>query len=148
MKGKNKQFMWVSLIVVAIVAISLVIFALSPNSGSGTTSSSTNSGESGSVVSSASGSGEIKEFNMIAKQFEFDPGVITVNEGDTVVLHIESVDVEHGIGLPQFGVSETLPVGENVTVQFVADKKGTYTFFCNVYCGSGHKGMTGTLIVN
>ena len=27
-------------------------------------------------------------------------------------------------------------------------KKGKYDFLCNVYCGPGHKEMTGTIIVN
>lgn len=87
------------------------------------------------------------EINMTAKQWEFVPGTVTVNKGDTVILHITSTDVAHGIGMPQFGVSEDLPPGETVTVTFVADKEGTYTFFCNVYCGSGHREMKGTLVV-
>jgi len=90
----------------------------------------------------------VKEFNLIAKQFEFVPGVIKVNEGDKVILHIESIDVEHGIGIFQFGVNKILPVGQNVTVEFVANKKGTYYFFCTVYCGVGHGNMRGKLIVN
>jgi len=89
----------------------------------------------------------LKEFDVIAKQFEFDPGTITVNEGDTVLLHITSTDVAHGIGIPDFGVSAQLPVGETVDVQFVADKTGTFEFKCSVFCGSGHKEMTGTLVV-
>ncbi|PNX45912.1 MAG: hypothetical protein BV456_12990 [Thermoplasmata archaeon M8B2D] len=96
----------------------------------------------------ATGTGAVKEFDMIAKQWEFDPSTIEVNQGDTVLLHITSTDVDHGIALPAFGVEEHLNPGETVDVQFVADKKGTYTFFCDVYCGPGHKDMTGTLVVN
>ena len=90
----------------------------------------------------------VKEFSMTAKDFAFDPDTITVNQGDTVVLHIKSIDVKHGFALPDFGVSQDLSPGEEVTVRFVADKKGTFPFFCNVFCGAGHREMTGTLIVN
>ncbi len=91
--------------------------------------------------------GEVREFEMTAKQFEFVPNTITVNKGDTVKLHITSTDVTHGFALPDFGVSETLAPGQDVHVEFVADKTGTFTFSCNVYCGTGHTGMSGQLIV-
>jgi len=91
--------------------------------------------------------GETKEFDMTAKQFEFVPNTITVNKGDTVKLHIKSTDVTHGFSLPDFGVNEVLAPGNDVHVEFVADKAGTFTFSCSVPCGSGHGRMSGQLIV-
>jgi cytochrome c oxidase subunit 2 len=90
---------------------------------------------------------QTKEFNMTAKQWEFIPNTITVNKGDTVVLHIESVDVDHGFAISEFGVDEFLAPGKTVDITLFADKSGTYTFYCNVYCGSGHGSMSGKLIV-
>ena len=89
----------------------------------------------------------IVEIDMIAKQWLFEPDVITVNQGDTVKLHIQSIDVDHGIALLDFGVNEKLASGEAVDIEFVADKTGTFSFFCNVMCGQGHGDMTGQLIV-
>jgi cytochrome c oxidase subunit 2 len=91
--------------------------------------------------------GEVKEFEITARQFEFEPATIRANLGDTVKLKIRSVDVPHGIAIPEFGVSERLEPGEEVQVEFVANKQGTFTFFCNVPCGSGHRDMKGQLIV-
>jgi len=88
-----------------------------------------------------------KEFDVTAKQFEFVPGVITVNEGDTVRLNVTSVDVAHGISIPEFGVNERIEVGQTAIVEFVADQKGTFTMHCSVFCGTGHGLMKGTLIV-
>ena len=90
---------------------------------------------------------EIKEFNIIAKRWDFSPSTITVNEGDTVILNIQSIDVTHGFAISEFGVSEQLVSGNTVKVEFIADKKGTFSFFCNVFCGSGHSSMKGTLVV-
>jgi cytochrome c oxidase subunit II len=90
----------------------------------------------------------VKSFDITAKQWEFIPNRIEVNKGDSVTLFIASIDVNHGIGIPDFGVFTALKPGQTTEVQFIADKAGTYTFFCNVQCGSGHRGMTGTLIVN
>ena len=92
--------------------------------------------------------GPLKEFDIIASNWDFNPGLIQVNLGDRVVLHIESVDVYHGIALPDFGVNKQLPPGENVKVEFIADKKGTFSFFCSVSCGGGHNSMGGQLIVS
>ncbi|MBI4159361.1 cytochrome c oxidase subunit II [Candidatus Woesearchaeota archaeon] len=93
-------------------------------------------------------SSNIKEFSIIAKKFEFVPGTVTVNKGDTVKLNIKSEDVDHGIAIPEFNVKKDVPAGQEATVEFVADKAGTFPFRCSVYCGSGHSEMDGTLIVN
>lgn len=89
----------------------------------------------------------LKSFTMTAKQWEFVPSTITVNEGDIVNLSITSTDVAHGFSLRQFGVSADLQPGKTVQVEFVADKKGTFSFICNVFCGSGHGSMKGSLVV-
>jgi len=89
----------------------------------------------------------VKSFNITAKKFEFTPSSITVNEGDIVRITISSSDVSHGFSIPQFGVSKIIPAGGTVTVEFTADKKGSYKFFCIVFCGSGHGSMRGTLVV-
>lgn len=90
---------------------------------------------------------ETKTFEIIAKSWEFVPGTITVNKGDTVKLVIKSVDVDHGFVMPAFGVNQKLTPGQTETVEFVADKVGSFPFRCSVYCGTGHKDMDGTLIV-
>jgi cytochrome c oxidase subunit 2 len=90
---------------------------------------------------------EVKTFDITAKQWQFVPDTITVNKGDRVVLSIRSVDVTHGISIPDFGVNERLEPGKVTEVEFVADKTGTFSFVCSVFCGAGHSNMRGTLIV-
>lgn len=83
----------------------------------------------------------VKEFNIRAFRFDFDPNEITVKKGDKVKINIENTDTTHGIFLPEFGVSG------NEVVEFTADKAGTFSWNCNTFCGGGHSGMKGTLIV-
>jgi len=90
---------------------------------------------------------EVVEIDMIAKQWVFNPVIITVKKGDKVKLNIKSIDVTHGFVIPDFGVNQRLTPGTEVTVEFTADKSGEFTFFCNIFCGSGHGGMRGTLKV-
>src|SRR3989338_7171479 len=67
-----------------------------------------------------------------ASQFVFDPETVEVNKGDKVRLIITSTDVPHGIAIPEYGINEKLPVGKPVTIEFTADKVGTFNSFCSV----------------
>ncbi len=96
---------------------------------------------------SADSQGEVKEFSLTAKRFSFTPEEITVKKGDTVRLTITSEDTSHGFSLPDFDINEQIPSGKTVSIEFIADKSGEFTFRCSVFCGSGHGSMSGTLIV-
>ena len=91
--------------------------------------------------------GDVREFEITAKNWEFVPNTIEVNLGDKVELHIESVDVTHGFRLSEFGINERLEPHQDVHVEFIADKRGTFYFSCSVPCGAGHGSMSGQLIV-
>lgn len=92
-------------------------------------------------------SGTVKEFTMTASQWKFDPATIMVSQGNTVRLHIKDTDVEHGFRLNAFNINQDLLPGSTTTVEFVANKTGTFPFSCSVACGPGHPNMTGTLVV-
>mgnify|MGYP001608666298 FL=1 len=91
--------------------------------------------------------GAVKEFKITAKQFSFEPSTIEVNKGDKVRIIITSVDVPHGFSVPEYSINERLDPGKPKTIEFTADKQGTFTAFCSVFCGSGHSGMKGKIVV-
>lgn len=83
-----------------------------------------------------------------AYQFGWDPNPIRVEQGRPVKLKLRSRDVKHGIRIPSFNVEKDIPgSGETVIAEFTPDQAGSFTFSCSVYCGTGHAGMTGELIV-
>lgn len=95
--------------------------------------------------------GEIKVIDLVAQAPEaggWDPEYITVNKGDTVRLRITGHDVVHGFAIGKLGidVGPIIP-GEMTTVEFVADKVGQFTYYCNVWCSPYHYRMRGTLEV-
>lgn len=92
---------------------------------------------------------QLREINIEMKQFEIIPSTITVDKGDRVKLIIKTLDVVHGFSLPDFNV-ETGPIspGNTIVKEFTANKVGSFSFKCSVYCGSGHQGMQGLLIIN
>lgn len=98
-------------------------------------------------ITQAASSTAVKEFTMTAKRWAFDPPVITVKQGDKVKLKITSIDVTHGFALPDFDVKIDLVPNQEQVVEFTADKKGEFTFFCSVMCGAGHQDMKGKLVV-
>lgn len=89
----------------------------------------------------------VKEFAITAKSWEFLPSEIRVNKGDKVKLTVTSADVAHGFALAEFGIKETIQSGETKTIEFVADMKGTFIYFCSVPCGAGHIKMKGKFVV-
>lgn len=45
------------------------------------------------------------------------------------------------------GIGVRLDPDKPVTVEFIADKIGTFIYYCNVPCGEGHSSMGSKLIV-
>ncbi|HEY6308918.1 MAG TPA: cupredoxin domain-containing protein [Candidatus Angelobacter sp.] len=87
------------------------------------------------------------EIQVSAKKYAFSPDAIHVKKGEHVRLIITATDHDHGIKLEAFHVEQKLKKGVPTTVEFTADKSGTFPFKCSVFCGLGHGGMKGTLIV-
>ena len=87
------------------------------------------------------------EIKVTAKKYEFSPSVIKVKQGAHVRLVITAADHDHGFKLEAFQINQLLKKGEATTVEFTADKAGTFPFACSHYCGFGHKRMKGELVV-
>ena len=87
------------------------------------------------------------EIKMTARKYEFDPSAITVKKGERVKLLITALDRDHGFKLEVFGINQKLKKGETATVEFTADKTGTFLFQCSEFCGFGHGRMKGKLVV-
>lgn len=99
-------------------------------------------------VANAASAAETKVIKLTAQKYEYTPETINVNLGDKVVLEITATDTDHGFGLSAFDIDRNIPEGETVRIEFVADKKGEFTFTCTNFCGWGHFGMEGKLVVS
>ncbi len=82
-----------------------------------------------------------------AKMFEYSPKDITVKMGVPVVLEFTSLDRLHGFSCPGLGIRSDIPPQKVTRLRFVPQITGTFPFHCDNFCGSGHEGMTGTIIV-
>jgi cytochrome c oxidase subunit 2 len=86
--------------------------------------------------------------DVTASRFQFTPATISVAQGERVRLRFRSTDRSHAVAIKAFRVKTAVPKGgDPVTVEFVADRAGTFPFTCSEYCGTGHSRMKGTLVV-
>jgi len=82
-----------------------------------------------------------QRIEITAKRFEFSPGEITLKKGQPVVLVLKSLDVGHGIRIPELKVEVKVGKGGTAEVQFTPNKTGDFVGHCAVFCGSGHGSM-------
>lgn len=77
----------------------------------------------------------------------YTPENIEVNKGDHVIWHLTNVetakDATHGFAMPGYNISLSLEPGETVTIDFIADQDGTFTYYCTEFCSALHLEMTG-----
>lgn len=103
--------------------------------------------------------------DVTAKKYKFTPSPIHVKKGTKVELRITATDHNHGFkinvypegaaanGAPGLVFTSPqdcwkVPKGQVTTIEFVAQTAGSYPFKCCVFCGFGHMGMKGELIVD
>lgn len=88
-----------------------------------------------------------KEITVSGSNFKFDVSTITVNEGDKVRVIFKVAQGFHDFVIDEFDVkTKQMAAGQSETVEFTANKAGTYDFYCSV---GQHRqnGMEGKLIV-
>lgn len=89
-----------------------------------------------------------KEFTLDSFEFGFDQKTLTVKKGDTVKITLtNSGKMPHDWVVDEFSAkTKQIKNGETDTVTFVADKAGTFEYYCGV---GKHRanGMVGKLMV-
>ena len=91
--------------------------------------------------------GSAREIAMTAKRFSFTPEMIKVKQGEKIRLKLTAEDFVQGFSILELGVDETIEPGKETVVEFMADRKGSFRYFCSIECGEGHLAMQGKLIV-
>ena len=88
-----------------------------------------------------------KAFTVTGSNFSFDVKEMKVKKGDTVKVTFKNAEGMHDWKVDEFSAAtEQIGAGKEETVTFVADKVGTFEYYCSV--GQHRKnGMVGKLIV-
>ncbi|GEM_PF-394010 len=82
-------------------------------------------------------------------EFEFQPNSVEVKKGETVRLtFVNSGTVEHDLVIDELDVrTKLLQPGATETIEFVANRTGTFSFYCSVE-GHRQQGMEGKLTIS
>lgn len=111
------------------------------------TSTTTHSGSDMMSSSTPTTSGNVKEFVVSGDNFTFAPKVLSVKKGDTVKIVFKNTGGFHDLKIDEFNVATPqIQGGAEASIEFVADKAGSFQYYCSV---GKHRsmGMWGTLTV-
>ncbi|MDE3096377.1 MAG: Sec-dependent nitrous-oxide reductase [Chloroflexota bacterium] len=91
------------------------------------------------------------EIWMTAQRSHFTPDILRVKQGDHVKIHITNIeqteDATHGFAIADYNIQASLEPGSTTNFEFVADKSGSYNFYCTEFCSALHLEMAGWLLV-
>ena len=73
--------------------------------------------------------------------------VLQLREGVEYILHLSSVDVNHGFNLYPFNVNFQVVPGYDYGLRITPTEAGDYRIVCNEFCGVGHHLMVGKVTV-
>jgi cytochrome c oxidase subunit 2 len=91
---------------------------------------------------------DARVIKVVARKFEYEPAVIQLVKGEPVIFELSSLDVTMGFNVPDFHVRSDMLPDKTTTLRFTPDKVGTFDFYCDVFCGSGHEEMEGSIVVS
>jgi heme/copper-type cytochrome/quinol oxidase subunit 2 len=117
----------------------------------------------GAIVGDSSAEPELRNIDIRARQYAYEPAVINANVGDTLRIRLISLDVIHGFYLEGHDLdSEILPNQRSFhiknpsvdkewrqveSVDVVLKRGGKYRYRCSHTCGTMHPFMLGELLI-
>ena len=84
---------------------------------------------------------------VVARKFVFLPRDIRLKVGEPVVLEFTAPEVVMGFYAPDLNLRAVIVPGQVAKVPFTPTKAGTFPFLCDIFCGDGHEGMSGEIVV-
>ncbi len=89
----------------------------------------------------------VREFTIIGSPFKFDPMEIKVKQGNRVRITFKNEEGFHNFTIKDLNVAtKSIQKGDTDTVEFIADKTGTFEYNCSVPTHT-EKGMVGKIVV-
>jgi heme/copper-type cytochrome/quinol oxidase subunit 2 len=87
------------------------------------------------------------QISVTARRYAFEPARIEARQGDVIRLTIRTEDIPHSFVIDALRIEKRAVPGRPVTFELLADKAGTFPFYCNLTAEEGCRGMKGELII-
>jgi cytochrome c oxidase subunit II len=88
-----------------------------------------------------------RQFTLTARDYSFSPNRVEATQDDLIKLTVQSADVAYGFAIDDYRLSRRVPAGGSTTIEFRADRPGTFPFYSNLSNDSRHSQMRGQLVV-
>ena len=88
-----------------------------------------------------------RTFSLTARRYRFEPARIEVVQDDLVKIELRTEDIAHSWTVDDYRIAKRVGPGGPVTLEFRADKVGTFPFYCNLQTEDGCRQMRGELVV-
>jgi len=150
--GAGRRFgLWIVLLSAVLVAAAGLLRATRPSSPAAALPSGNNPPGSSMTVAPAGGQQEIpperRTVEVVAKRYQFTPSRIEVHVDDLVKIVFSTEDIPHSFTIDDYRIAKRAAPGRPVTFDFLANKAGTFVFYCNLTTEEGCKKMRGELVV-
>jgi cytochrome c oxidase subunit 2 len=87
------------------------------------------------------------DITIVARNFQFVPSRVEVMEDDLVRLTIQSEDNAYSFVIDEYRIVRRVPAGRATSIEFRADRTGTFRFYSNLTNDRAHAAMQGQLVV-
>ena len=151
MKKGTVNPLMISAIVVVLVAVGIGAMMMNKQSTSGITEEAAQTQNTKDTPQTspevAGATASAKTIDVEAGSFYYKPNEIRVKKGETVKIVLHSVSMMHDFNIDELNVKMPITkAGNTGTVEFVADKVGTFEYYCSV---GQHRaqGQVGKLII-
>jgi nitrous-oxide reductase len=88
------------------------------------------------------------EVTVTARKYSFTPSRIEVTQDDIVRITLKAEDIPHSLTIDEYRIAKRAAPGQPASIEFRADKAGTFPFYCNLTSDERCKEMRGQLVVN
>lgn len=112
-----------------------------------TTPPSDDGATSSAEATTSQSSTDARIIDMNIDDWSFAPNTITAKQGEKLIVRLHGIAGRHSLAIQDLGINVPIEPGETKDVEIPTDKAGSFGFRCLVPCGSGHRDMKGTLVI-
>jgi len=84
---------------------------------------------------------------LLARNYDWGKFILELEKGRLYRLHLASLDLRHAIVVHELKLMNRIKPDEFKVIEFTPGKVGRFRLVCGEWCGIGHAGMVGTIIV-